>query len=859
MLWRREVSWTPSTLSLNARMSLREPAAGPSAPGILRSLAAPEKARPDAPDATVGPETSPGPESGERDSQLPPSLRRSAAPLAAVVVGMFAEALYRQGGFFPVDAFGLAVVSVILIALALVWFEDRAVVPVTLAVGGLAVWWFVRAVLERRPGAFLPVGASILGFLAAFVVIKALGPPDRRRVAAAVVALGALAAATGIVGVLFHSHAWAYESGGYWQPASLLTSPAAVAGVAVIALLAAMGLDLRSRLVRLALFACLVALIGTRDHWALFALVLGAACVPLRRWAAATVTLVLGVAAGGVLVAAAAGRLAPWLATVLVVLLAGGAALAADRRPQTTGAVGGTTWLLLGVVVLGTAWLVIRPPVASGPAQPANQAQTLAWSSAAHAWRSSTVDGIGPRAVTASREPVDTFPGITPDTYLGITADAGLLGLLLLVGAGAAVGLSTARRDALSSCAAGGVVAFAVIGVVTSDWQMPALAVMGGCVAALASAPAGEPREDASVAEPGGTRGRSGLGRARQAAVCAGVVVVLVTAQMAVGFARDAGGGLANSGVAAPPPSATPAAPARIILTGPDPTDPYMLKTQGRYYLYASEGTSFLNVPVWVGSRPGQWTGPVDALPHLPDWAGGGETWAPDVYQVAGGWALYFTALLRGVNPDTHCIGSAFASSPTGPFVASQRTFICQLDHRGSIDARVIDDGGHLVMLWKSEDNANPYVPGPDQNGMTGIYAQNLSADGQRLLGQPVKIFGPSQPWERTIVEAPDMVEAWGTYWLFFSGNWYYSTSYGIGVAACQTPFGPCSDLSPKPFIGSNLQGAGAGEESIFQDGSNVYLLYNPFKANDPGPDVPRPVAMTRLGFTPQGPYLASP
>jgi hypothetical protein len=162
-------------------------------------------------------------------------------------------------------------------------------------------------------------------------------------------------------------------------------------------------------------------------------------------------------------------------------------------------------------------------------------------------------------------------------------------------------------------------------------------------------------------------------------------------------------------------------------------------------------------------------------------------------------------------------------------------------------------------MLWKSEDNANPHVPGPDQNGQTGIYAQDLSADGRTLLGQAVKILGPTQSWEGSIVEAPDMIEAWGTYWLFFSGNWYYSSSYGIGVAACQTPFGPCADVNPAPFLGSNLQGSGPGEESLFVDGADVWLVYNPFQSNDPGPVIPRPAVMTRLGFTPQGPYLAAP
>jgi hypothetical protein len=393
-------------------------------------------------------------------------------------------------------------------------------------------------------------------------------------------------------------------------------------------------------------------------------------------------------------------------------------------------------------------------------------------------------------------------------------------------------------------------VAFAVAGAVTPAWDLPAVALLGGSAVGLATRAPG-----ASEWRPVRRWARRGAG----ALACALAVVALVVVQTSVGFARDAGGGLAVAQSNAPPPTRTPLAPARYILTGPDVTDPYMFEWQGSYYIYTSEGTSAFNVPVRVGPKPGKWGPPSDALPHLPTWAKGGLTWAPDVHQVAGGWALYFSALLRNVQPPTHCIGAAYATSPTGPFIPSDHTLVCQLDHRGSIDPRVFVDGTHLVLLWKSEDNANPYVAGPDQNGDTGIYSQELSADGRDLIGQPVKILGPSQPWEGTIVEAPDMVEAWGTYWLFFSGNWYYSTSYGIGVAACETPFGPCSDVSPKPFIGSNRQGLGPGEESVFEKGTNVYLVYNPFRADDPGPVIPRPAVMARVGFTPEGPYLAAP
>ena len=331
------------------------------------------------------------------------------------------------------------------------------------------------------------------------------------------------------------------------------------------------------------------------------------------------------------------------------------------------------------------------------------------------------------------------------------------------------------------------------------------------------------------------------------------------------GSNQRAGGGTGDTGVTKPTQSAEPTpliatyAPGRIILTSPyDVTDPYMLKLGGRYYLYASEGTTLRNVPLWTSKKLGHWGSPIDVLPTMPAWADGGLTWAPDVQKVKGGWALYFSALVRGVSPATHCIGSAFAKSASGPFVATAQPFICQLTHRGSIDPRVfVEADGHLVMIWKSEDNANPSVPGPDQDGYTGIYSQDLSADGQTLLGSPVKIFSPSELWEGTIVEAPDMVEAWGTYWLFFSGNWYDSTKYGIGVAQCQSPFGPCTDPDTGPFLGSNLQGLGPGEESLFESGGEVSLLYNPFKANDPNPVIPRPVSEARIGFTPLGPYLA--
>ena len=464
------------------------------------------------------------------------------------------------------------------------------------------------------------------------------------------------------------------------------------------------------------------------------------------------------------------------------------------------------------------------------------------------------VSGVGPPRVFDTHAPVVAYPGLAPDSYLAVIADGGLVGTLLLLASGAVVAAVVRRRDLVSSCSVAALVAFAVAGNVDFDWQLPALALLGGCVAGLAAGTPGTVREARAVSGPH-WRGLRSV-PARWSAAWVVSVASVVTVQLVVGTIQADTGTLSIENLA-PPPSPTPEAPARYVLRGTDGSDPFMLQINGLDYLYTSGEFINMNVPLRIGSEPGHWGRAIEVLPRLPGWAVPGATWAPDVHRVAGGWALYFSAQLRSVLPGTHCIGAAFAKGPSGPFIPLAKPFICQLDHRGSIDARTfVDSGNRLVLLWKSEDNANPTWPGPDQNGDTGIYAQRLSANGRFLLGKPVKIFSPSQSWEGTIVEGPDMIQAWGTYWLFFSGNWFYSTSYGIGVAACESAFGPCIDTDPAPFLGSNLQGSGPGESSIFREGRNIYLLYNPWHAN---PVVPRPVVSARLGFRSSGPYLASP
>ncbi len=105
--------------------------------------------------------------------------------------------------------------------------------------GGLALWWLVRANLAGSPAAFLPFGASVLAFLAAYSVLRVLGDEDRHRLVVAIASVGSVAAAAGLAGVLFRWPSLATTSAGVWRAAATLTYPAGAATLFIVTLLVA--------------------------------------------------------------------------------------------------------------------------------------------------------------------------------------------------------------------------------------------------------------------------------------------------------------------------------------------------------------------------------------------------------------------------------------------------------------------------------------------------------------------------------------------------------------------------------------------------------------------------------------------
>ena len=302
---------------------------------------------------------------------------------------------------------------------------------------------------------------------------------------------------------------------------------------------------------------------------------------------------------------------------------------------------------------------------------------------------------------------------------------------------------------------------------------------------------------------------------------------------------------------ARPPVTPNPGAPGQLVPSGENQSDPFLYRTQDRYYLYTSgiPANPPINVPVASGTDFGAWSPVADALPVLPHWAAPGFTWAPDVHQFGSTYVLYFTAGVVGTGQQ--CVGVATSTSPLGPFSAVQKPFICQTRMGGTIDPRVFSDSsGTAWMLFKSDQNVGGAAT------PTMMWSQRLAPDGLHLTGQAAKLMSPDEPWQGTIIEAPDMVEVNGTYWVVYSGNWFNQPAYAIGAARCAGPSGPCADTTAQPLLGSNAQGAGPGEASVYTDSTGSWMLYSPVLASKD--DVPRAVMITRIGFASSGPYLAA-
>ncbi len=254
--------------------------------------------------------------------------------------------------------------------------------------------------------------------------------------------------------------------------------------------------------------------------------------------------------------------------------------------------------------------------------------------------------------------------------------------------------------------------------------------------------------------------------------------------------------------------------------------DPDVIQAGTSYFAYATNSVGG-NIQIIESSDLAHWTAVGSALPRLPGWAAPDGTWAPSVIQLGGTFMLYYAAIEPSLEGANECVSVATATRPQGPFVDSSQTPLeCQPTLDGSIDPSVlVDSGGGLFLQWKSNGGAAP----------TTIWSEQLDATGTAMAPNttPVQLLVPDESWQAGMIEAPDLVETGGRYLLFYSGNYWGSSNYGVGYATCSGPLGPCQDQSAQPLLASGSGVSGPGGESIIADSSGATWLA--FAAWTPG------------------------
>jgi beta-xylosidase len=295
--------------------------------------------------------------------------------------------------------------------------------------------------------------------------------------------------------------------------------------------------------------------------------------------------------------------------------------------------------------------------------------------------------------------------------------------------------------------------------------------------------------------------------------------------------------GLATRGAPAaelggPGGSALPQIGAAQAVERDDVGDPFIITVPhgvvgdptARYVLYWTTDWRS-NVPTAVSSDLVHWRRVADSLPVLPSWAtrSATMTWGPSVLRVAGGYRLYFST--EEAASSLECLGTAFSTNATGPFLDSAATpLVCQRSLGGDIDPSVLREASGLVSLvWKNDGNSRG-LP-------TDIWQQTLSSDGSTLLASPHPLLGVDRAWEHGIVEGPSMLAATaGGYWLFYAGGAWQSDTYDTGVAWCATVSGPCRETSNGPLLASRPGVVSPGGlETFVDDTGRLWASYSAF------------------------------
>jgi beta-xylosidase len=257
------------------------------------------------------------------------------------------------------------------------------------------------------------------------------------------------------------------------------------------------------------------------------------------------------------------------------------------------------------------------------------------------------------------------------------------------------------------------------------------------------------------------------------------------------------------------------------VLPGDYP-DPSVIRVGNEYWATATTSEWAPLFPLLRSKDLVNWEHVGNVFQRRPDWASA-NFWAPEISEFRGTFYIYYVGRKRG---GPLSLAVATAEQPAGPW-KDHGPMMSQA--AGSIDAvTAIHENGKRWLLWKEDGNS--------RNQPTPIWAQELSEDGTRLVGEMKELFRNDAPWEKNLVEGPFVRKHGEYFYCFYSGNGCCGAgcNYALGVARASSLLGPWEKYARNPILAGNGAWRCPGHGSIVStpDGRD-FLLYHAYHAKN--------------------------
>lgn len=290
----------------------------------------------------------------------------------------------------------------------------------------------------------------------------------------------------------------------------------------------------------------------------------------------------------------------------------------------------------------------------------------------------------------------------------------------------------------------------------------------------------------------------------------------------------------------------------KVIKTTMTCADPFVLVANNKYYMYGTNGSVNQGFKVYISEDMTNWR-----LPKAADFTAEGIT--PKTEQNSGycfhvNWskAVGTTDLWAAevkYNPTTKKYvmfysggkyfgdvkvpksGVATSDSPLGPFIDANggTPMIYPTENNvASIDASCFLDTDGKAYMFYSKDCSHNYIENY-YNGQGCNVSQTwgvaLDSTWTKIVGTPVQISTPDQPWEFADGgtwfwnEGPFVFKENGKYYLTYSANNYGGTNYGVGLAIATSPLGTYKKYAGNPIVTQDPgKTVGTGHGMMFTD-----------------------------------------